>query len=482
MKNFFLIIKEKYNALSTILKASIWFFACTFLQKGISVLTTPIFTRLMLPSEYGVVSTYLSVSDLMSILITLGLASSVYQKKVIQIEDSAERNRFTSSLQGLATTTAIISFIFYLFNHKWINSLIGLPSILILSVFPGVLSVTAFGFWSMLQRTEYRYVKLVQLTLATSLAKPIVGIIAILLWPQNKVYSRVLSLVLVEVISYTYLYIKCFWDGKCFYDKKYWKYALRFVLPLIPHYFFQRILLSSSQLMIKRMVGNYEAGIYSIGNSVGWVLTLLVTALDYTMAPWTYQKLKERKTVELGQFVTIPIALMAAFCLILISFAPEIVSVFAPSAYHDAIWVIPPIVMCTYFMLVYTFFIYFEYYYEQTSRIMLATAISGVLCAILNYVFIRIFGYLAAAYATLICYILYTFFHYLIYRNICFKEFGACIYNGKIICVISILLIALSLTITFFYNHLLIRIGIASVIVIGIILNYNAFMRLVKKD
>lgn len=43
---------KKYTDLPIQVKASMWFFVCAFLQKGISFITTPIFTRLLSTSEY----------------------------------------------------------------------------------------------------------------------------------------------------------------------------------------------------------------------------------------------------------------------------------------------------------------------------------------------------------------------------------------------------------------------------------------------
>ena len=53
-------IVRKYNNLNIVVKASIWFTMCSLIQKGISIITLPIFTRLMSPSEYGNYSIYTS--------------------------------------------------------------------------------------------------------------------------------------------------------------------------------------------------------------------------------------------------------------------------------------------------------------------------------------------------------------------------------------------------------------------------------------
>lgn len=51
-------IRGIYNKLNIGIKASIWFMFCNIIQKGITMLTVPIFTRLLSTEEYGIYSVY----------------------------------------------------------------------------------------------------------------------------------------------------------------------------------------------------------------------------------------------------------------------------------------------------------------------------------------------------------------------------------------------------------------------------------------
>ena len=44
---------DKYKKIPAPVKAGLWFFICTVLQKGIVFLTVPIFTRLLTTEQYG---------------------------------------------------------------------------------------------------------------------------------------------------------------------------------------------------------------------------------------------------------------------------------------------------------------------------------------------------------------------------------------------------------------------------------------------
>ena len=106
-----------------------------------------------------------------------------------------------------------------------------------------------FSFWAAEQRVEYQYKKLVFLTLLVSLTKPIVGIIFVLSF-DDKVTARILGLVAIEFVAYIWLFIAQMKRGKVFFSSKYWKYALGFNIPLIPHYLSQTVLNSSDRLEV----------------------------------------------------------------------------------------------------------------------------------------------------------------------------------------------------------------------------------------
>ena len=53
-------IKEKYGALSLPVKASLWYTVCNVINKGLALLSTPIFTRIMTEEQYGTFSVFQS--------------------------------------------------------------------------------------------------------------------------------------------------------------------------------------------------------------------------------------------------------------------------------------------------------------------------------------------------------------------------------------------------------------------------------------
>ena len=51
-------IIQKYKNSNVAIKAALWFTICNLLQKGITMISMPIFTRLLSTEQYGVLTIY----------------------------------------------------------------------------------------------------------------------------------------------------------------------------------------------------------------------------------------------------------------------------------------------------------------------------------------------------------------------------------------------------------------------------------------
>lgn len=472
-------VLKRYQEFPVQIKASFWFLICSFLQKGISVITTPIFTRLLSTAEYGQYSVFNSWMGIITVFATLNLYLGVYTQGLVKFDDKKEI--YSSSLQGLTTTLIIFWLIIYLAFHRFWNGLFSLTTTQMLLMFAMMWATAAFSFWAAEQRVEYAYKKLVVVTIIASIAKPVVSIILVI-YSQDKVTARILGLTLVEVVIYSWLYFSQMKRGKIFYHKLFWKHALLFNLPLIPHYLSQTVLNNSDRVMISSLVNDSSAGIYSLAYSISLIMTLFNTALTQTISPWLYKKIKAKDIDTVSGVAYGSLSIIAAVNLLLIAFAPEVVKIFAPVNYYDAIWVIPPVAMSVYFMFAYDLFAKFEFYYEKTKYIMIATAASAIMNIVLNYIFIRIFGYIAAAYTTLFCYILYAIFHYMFMLHICKAEFnGKVPYNTKTLLKITAVFVSGGFALLLTYKTPVIRYLAISVIFVAIVVFRNRIKAIIQK-
>lgn len=467
MKN--INVLKKYKALPRPVKASFWFLITGFLQKGISIITTPIFTRLLSTAEYGQLSIYNSWAGIITIFATLNLSAGVFMRGLIKFED--DRDAYTSSMQGLTTTTVLICSIIYILFHEFWSSVFDLPFILMVSMFINMLVTPSFQFWSSRQRVDFKYKKLVALILFNTIATPVIGVIAVM----NTVYkveARVISTIIINLAAFGVLYFKQAKNGGTFYDKKYWRYALAFNLPLIPHYLSQVVLNQADRLMINSISGPSEAGIYTVAYALSMVMLIVNTSVLNTLNPWIYKKIDSKRYSDISSVSYTILIIIAAANLILIALAPEAISIMAPKEYYAAIWVIPPVASSVFFIFMYSLFASFEFYFEKTKFIMTASILGAILNIGLNYIFINKFGFIAAGYTTLICYIIYVFMHYYFMRKIN-KDYmdGIKVYSEKIILGISFGFLTISMIFMLLYTNTFLR--YLAIVLILTIISFN---------
>lgn len=474
-------IKEllnKYKNLPIQMQASLWFMICAFLQRGISVITTPIFTRIMATSEYGKYSVFSSWMSIITCFVSLNLYSGVYAQGLVKFE--SRRAQFASAFQGLLFMLVCVwTGVYFIFREP-------LNQLLSITTFQGILMLvliwtsSVFQLWAQEERANFKYKTLVCITLLFSICTPALGILLIYL-SEDSVTARILGMVLVSIVLYSWMFIAQLRKGKKFFSKDIWFYALKLAIPLIPHYLSQMILNGFDRIMISELIGDTKAGIYSLAYAISSIMIIFNTSLMSTIEPWVYRKIKERRLNRISQIAYPCFVMIAAVNLVLIMLAPEVIRIFAPIEYYEAVWVIPPLAMGVYFMFMYAFFAMFEFYYEKTKYISTATLAVAVINVILNYICIRLFGYMAAAYTTLLCYIIYVLMHYYFMRKVC-REFlqDARVYNVKALLAITVSFMILAFGIMLLYEYFAIRYGLIGLMVLVVVVKRKKMIAIVK--
>ncbi len=407
---------KKYNDMPAQIKASLWFFLCTFLQKGILIITTPIFTRILTPAEYGKISVFDSWMGVISVVITLNLFYGLYMQGLVKFEK--EKSEFSSSMQGLTTVFCVAWAVIYFAFSNFFNALFGLTTPQMTLMLLLIWASAIFSFWLAEQRIKMDYKALVTATITVSLLDPIISVLLVLN-SEDKVTAKIIGMTVIRVIVYGFIFVKKINKDKHFYSKKFWRYGIAFGIPLIPHYLATTILNSVDRIMIDSIVDSASAGIYSLSYSIAMIMLIFNGAVLQSVEPWIYKTIKKGNVHDISKLVY-PLLILVAFCnVLLIMFAPEALAIFASDTYAEALWLIPPIAMSVYFIFAFQMFAPFEFYYEKRLYIVISTSVAAVLNIVLNYILLQIFSYQAAAYTTLLCYIVYALCHYLFMRKIC---------------------------------------------------------------
>ena len=167
---------------------------------------------------------------------------------------------------------------------------------------------------------------------------------------------------------------------------------------------------------------------------------------------------------------------LGACTMAVIAIGPEVIYIMGGEKYMEAIWCIPPIVMGVYFSFCYGLFCNVEFYLGITKYIAVASSVGAIVNIVLNAIFILIFGYVAAAYTTLVCYILLAIAHYLIMRKVTTDK----IFQMKSMVGISCALIGLQIVFTFSYSYVTIRAIMLLMILIFVFVKRKYFLESIK--
>lgn len=447
-----------YRGMSVQVKASMAFMIVNFMQKGISFLTAPIFTRLLTTEEYGVITIYLSWVDVIGIFAMFGLYNNVYCRGILEFKE--DKKNFTFSLLSLANVITLAVFAIVWITNKYVFHFLNVPDILILFMFFSFLFEPAFEFWKTDQRFAYKYKMLCFFMILVMVFAPALSVAGIFLFPGNKVAARIIGANVVTLV----LGMGCYVSELCKSDRKpkvaYWKYAVLYNLPLIPYFLSSYVLSSSDRLMIGYFCGEDKAGIYGIAYTMSAVVNIVWNSINATLVPTIYQRCDDGRRSTLSRLIVPIIAGYGGVCTLIMLLSPEIIRFLAPSSYGEGMYIIPVIVGGVFYMSIFSIFSNIIYYEKKPKYVMGAGVAAAVANFILNLIFIPLCGYFAAGYTTLASYLLQVVWSYIAVK----KVTGESVYDMKKLGVIGLIVLIMSIGSPLLYSYTWIRWGLLIVI------------------
>lgn len=452
-------IKKKWDKMSVAKKASLALIFAKFCQKGIAMISTPIFTRIMDTDQFGAITNFTSWQSIIVIIATLNLSQGVFNNGMLEFKN--DRNRFTFSALALANLCTVVFFGIYIIFRRELYKYIGLSDQLMVLMFAYMIFYPAFSYWSCRQRYEYKYKLLTIITILTTFLQMVLGVVAVLSVDTQsqalaKLYATEVVLILTGIIMYVVIAFRARFQGKFSYVK----YAFRFNIFLVPHFLAMTVLASGDKVMIASMVGNTETAIYGVSYTAASVINIFWQAIEASWTPWLFEHLSSNNRAPIKDRANQIITIFASISITCMLFAPEIMRILASESYMEGIYIIPSVTAGVFFTAVYALYMRLEYYSKKTKATMVGSAVVAVANVVMNYVFINLFGYMAAGYTTLVCYIFLSIYHYWYSRKIGMND----IYDDKFTISLSVGMIVFSIVVTFTYSFSFLRYGLIGVI------------------
>ncbi|MGH4120716.1 oligosaccharide flippase family protein [Clostridium sp.] len=402
-------LKKLYK--SRLVKSGIWFTIGTFCIQGINFLTVPILTRLLTPSDFGMVGIYTIYVTILTSIISLGLESAVSTGKFDFKEDF---DGFLSSILFLSTIPLFLGVMIALIFKQFIAARLGInPGLINLLVFQSFFTFV-LHFATTKYSVQYKYKKFLIISITSTILNVLLSIAWIQSLSVDKYYGRIYGSAAIAIVYGVILYAIFIIKGKKFINLKYWKYALGISVPLVFHILSQIILTSADTIMISKMIGKSAAGIYNFSYKIGMILNIVWAASNKAWVPWFFGKMKEENYEDITKKVRYYIILFSLISFMLIFISPEVSSLMGTKAYLEGIQMVPIIMIGYYFVFLYSIPVNLEFYTKNTKYIALGTVMAAGANIGLNYILIPKFGYTAAAWTTVVSYFLLFLYHYII--------------------------------------------------------------------
>lgn len=434
------------------------------LLKGISFFTLPLFSRLLSTEEYGYFTVYVSYETIFTIFVGLCLFGCLRTGKF----DYKNRfEEFVSSILWLSTLVfigiSVLVNVVYSFYTGCFDFDRGILLILLVHSY----AMFIFQFYNTKLALEYKYKGYLIASGINAIGGTILSIILILFSTSHRYLSRIYGYAIVPIIVAGVI-----WSSFIYKARKqkikliqidFWKYGLLISLPLVLHNLSQQILNQFDRIMINRMVDTASVGIYGFIHTIANILQVIVLSMDSAWSAWMYEQLDQKNYKSIKERSSAYVLLMNIFYIGFISLAPDVIKIFGPAEYHSGIQMIYPMSFAIYFIFLYSLPVHVEYFYKKTKYIALGTSLAAICNLVLNYVFILLYGYMAAAWTTMASYLLLFVFHLVIAH----KLDNNSMFPKRMIIISLILLVFSTVLSMLFAQNMLIRWTIMIVVIAG---------------
>jgi O-antigen/teichoic acid export membrane protein len=278
-----------------------------FLNKGISFLLIPLFTRYLTPEGYGIYALFLTATLICEPFLSFSVHENIGNVYFAQSQFSVREYLSTFIIFIACTFLAQIVIILAVFFSP-----AALPAYLLLAplVALSYIMISLVSWMWQLKEKPIQYGRFHFCYLLAQLLLQIwVTVFLGLGW--RGVLCAQGGLAIVTVAAGLVLLKKNGWLGLCF-NKECLKIGLKFGLGFIPNVLAVRLNESVGRLLVTRMFDLNATGIYSAGQKLGGIVNVYNSSLISAYRPWLFKKLSGNVPNEKRKiFLSVVLALVS---------------------------------------------------------------------------------------------------------------------------------------------------------------------------
>jgi len=433
-------------------------------NNALAFLLVPVYTRLLSPSQYGILEVFNRTLEVLGIFAGVGIGMAALRSYFGREEGEGVEAVFSTAMIFALGNSFWIAVVLALAAGEMSQRLLGTRAYAPLFRLTFCILIFEQGFG--LVRT---YLKATNRPVAFSVlsvskyAVTLGLIIASLLYRGREVKFVLLATLAANVLYFipsgivmlSKIGLSVSWPAL--------KRMVVFGVPFVPGGVLLFILNSSDRFFLIAMVGQEQAGLYALGYRIALVpIMLLLGSFQAAWGPFMMEKGETPEGPRL--FAKVLSYLIAAYCalsLVLALFAKEVIQVMAAPSFVASYVIIPVVLLAYAFWVVSIVFDAGIYITRKTAYKPLLLAAGAVTNIGLNLLLIPRFGMMGAAYATAVGFLVFVILTYVVSMRLypVPYEFGKiliCVGGAALLFFISTLVRAVGIP------NLLLRVGLAA--------------------
>lgn len=406
------------NESKKVINAGIGYTVGNILIKGISFLTIPLYTRLMSTSEYGVYNTYVAYVGIVTFLVCLGLDPTL---KNAEVDYPNRKKTYLSTVYCLTFISFLILLLFSLTLGKGLGQCLDMEWILIVLMVLNAEAAAIINIYNIKLSLSFSSKNYLKISFFQTITGVLLSVALMLTFYNEKRYmGRIVGTLFPALLVAGVVVAKAVLSlpKEKRFDRGMARYSLKLGLPLVPHLLSQILNAQFDRIMISSMIGYAESGIYSFACNIAIIFQIVYQSLDTVWSPWFFQKMAQEDYKSVVKVSKKYVLLGTFFAMGLMTISREFIVLFSDEKYWAGMQIAPILILGYYFLFLYTLPTGVEYYTKNTKYMAFGSVITAIINIILNYFAIGRFGYEAAAYTTLISYLVLFVLHWRIYRRI----------------------------------------------------------------
>ncbi|MDD5569538.1 MAG: polysaccharide biosynthesis C-terminal domain-containing protein [Bacteroidales bacterium] len=388
----------------------------------LNYLLVPIHTRVFVTSDFGTISEMYAYVAFLIVILTYGMETTFFRFSV----DNDKKSVFSTSLISLFVTSFFFVAISTIFAQP-IATAIRYPNnseyIVYFALIVSLDALSAVPFAKL--RQENKAKKFVVVKVLGIGVNIFFNLFFLLLCPylyKHNIMPDFVSLVYKGKVGVGYVFISNLISSIATiiillpdmikinfkFDFSLWKKMMPYALPLLVvglagnvNETMDRILL---KYLLPRNISMHELGIYGACYKISIMMTIFIQAFRFAAEPFFFSNSQKENAKNLYADVMKYFVIICSFIFLVITLYIDIVKYFIGEDYFSGLKIVPILLLANMFLGIY---FNLSIWYKLTDKTKYGSYLSifgAVITLVLNFIFIPVYGYMASAWATFLCY------------------------------------------------------------------------------